>query len=526
MTPNHIVTWTVCLSVLSVLIRSLWLSNGRDRGWVMVCLGVLAITLGTAVVAWPWIGWVSGSLWLLLIMIPLVGLRQVIRWMLQDRLGAAKRLAGAIAYLHPMDGWRSLVPLLSALQLAQAGQDAIALEQVRPHLSSRHTLGYLVLVRIYALTGRWQALRHWLAQQPASVLHQSPWMVVYYLRTLGETEDLPTLLLTFEQCQPHLERNGDTQGLTLARMLVLAFTGQVDAITALFQQVPVDLSPHRQQFWIATAQFAAGQPGIAHQTLARITQPSPTLRQEIRWRQEHPPAPVGAIAPPLIPQLMLDLQHEQDYGLRLSLFRRASPATLVLIGLNCLMFGVATGAGGSQNLMVLYRLGALVPEDVINGAWWRLVSATFLHYGGLHLAMNMLGLWILGTYVETRLGLWRYSVAYLLTGIGSMGCVTLAAWISQAPSQIAVGASGAVMGMIGLITALLLYGWQTEKSRVAGQRLRVILLVIGLQVAFDLSTPGISVVGHLSGLILGFLLGLLLARSLQFRPISLASTEP
>ena len=518
MTPTHIVTWTVCLSLLSLLLRSVWLSQGRDRGWIAICVGILLAIVATYRLAPAWVGWVAGGLWLIWVAIPLVGMKQVMTWVAQERFQTARPLAQLLGWLHPADGWPDVASVLHALTLAQRGQEEEAATLIRQHSASRHALASIAPALLYSSHSRWQRLRQWLSQIPTAALHQSPWLMLHSLRSLGETQDVLTLVNEFERLQPSLERYGSPSQINHARLLVLAFTGQVEAVQALFQRGLVQDSSNGQAFWLATAQFAAGHDAIAQDTLKAIASPSPALTHAVRWRLAHPPAiglPVAAANSALLQQMMLDLQHEHDYGLRLTPAHRASPMTAMLIALNLLAFGLEIWAGGSQNLSVLYRLGALVPQDVMAGAWWRLLSAMFLHYGWMHLAMNMLGLMILGAFVEARLGLWRYGIAYVLTGAGSMGCVTLVAWLNDTPPQIAVGASGAIMGLIGMIAAMLLYGWHYEKSRLAGKRLRLVLAVIGLQVAFDLSTPGISVIGHFSGLVLGFCLGLILGRSPQ-----------
>jgi rhomboid protease GluP len=62
------------------------------------------------------------------------------------------------------------------------------------------------------------------------------------------------------------------------------------------------------------------------------------------------------------------------------------------------------------------------------------------------------------------------------------------------------------MGLVGATGAILLWGWHREKARIARQRFQLVLLMVGLQMAFDLSVPNISFIGHFSGVIFGFLI--------------------
>ncbi len=189
--------------------------------------------------------------------------------------------------------------------------------------------------------------------------------------------------------------------------------------------------------------------------------------------------------------------------------------TWAIIGLNVLMFIAEVKLGGSQNIYTLYRLGALVPKDVFNGDWWRLFASTFLHFGFLHLLMNMFGLYILGPFVEYALGIGQYLLLYLTTGIGSMLVVCWATELGYSQADFVVGASGCVMGIVGATAAILLRGWYQEKSRAASKRLQFILFVIAFQVVFDLSNPEISFTGHTAGLIIGFVVGSLLKADWQ-----------
>lgn len=191
--------------------------------------------------------------------------------------------------------------------------------------------------------------------------------------------------------------------------------------------------------------------------------------------------------------------------------RQRAYATYTLIGVNLLVFALEESAGGSQNPDTLFQLGGMLPEAVAAGEWWRLVSANFLHFGSFHLLVNMVALYALGTWLEPFLGLGKFLVCYFVSGMGAMlvsALVALAADFSIA----VVGASGAVMGLLGSITAILLRSWQREKVAIAAQGLQFVLLIIALQVGSDLLNPQVSIVGHVSGLILGFLLGGILRR--------------
>jgi membrane associated rhomboid family serine protease len=175
--------------------------------------------------------------------------------------------------------------------------------------------------------------------------------------------------------------------------------------------------------------------------------------------------------------------------------------TKVLVGLNVGIYLLQLALGGQINGTGnrIYEEGALYGPLVANGDWWRLISAAFLHYGPLHLAMNMVGLWWVGSAVEQVLGRGRYLLLYLVSGLaGSAGVLLLS------PTQVTVGASGALFGILG--AALIL---ERQGTYVLGGA-AFPLIAINLVITFTI--PNISIGGHLGGLAGGALGILALSR--------------
>ncbi len=140
----------------------------------------------------------------------------------------------------------------------------------------------------------------------------------------------------------------------------------------------------------------------------------------------------------------------------------------------------------------LFHAWALVPADVAEGEWWRLVTAGFLHIGPLHIAFNMYALWVLGRDLEIVLGRARFLALYLISLLGGSAAVVLFA----NPEQYVAGASGAVFGLMsGLLLVLL------RLRRSYGQ----VVAVIVLNLVISQVVPGISIAGHVGGLVVGAL---------------------
>ncbi len=194
---------------------------------------------------------------------------------------------------------------------------------------------------------------------------------------------------------------------------------------------------------------------------------------------------------------------QQDRHWRL----RYAPVIGVLILLNCLVFVVEIYFGTDG--LDLHRLGALEPFSVVLfGQYWRLLTALFLHAGIAHLLFNVFALYVLGPGLERTIGSLRFLAAYLISGIGSSVGVVALMYFSLIRPAVVVGASGCVMGIVGAWAGFLLRHRHVPRAR---QRLTNILMIVGIQTAFDLTTPQVSMSAHICGLVTGFLVGLIIA---------------
>ena len=184
-----------------------------------------------------------------------------------------------------------------------------------------------------------------------------------------------------------------------------------------------------------------------------------------------------------------------------------SPVVLALIIINVAVFVLEILAGGSTNPVTLHRLGELDTSSVIfRHQYWRLLTALFLHYGPIHIFFNLFALLLLGPALERQIGAVLFAVCYLVSGIGSSIVVVLLTRLRlHEPVQL-VGASGCIMGVVGTWAGFLL---RHRHAPLARKRLRDIIVIVLLQVAFDLVTREVSSSAHFGGLLTGFLLGLL-----------------
>jgi membrane associated rhomboid family serine protease len=181
-----------------------------------------------------------------------------------------------------------------------------------------------------------------------------------------------------------------------------------------------------------------------------------------------------------------------------------SEVTKALIGINVVVFVItaASGAGvvSGNGQSSVYDKFALLPPTVAHGQWYRLVSSMFLHYGFLHIAFNMWALWVIGASLENMLGRLRFLTLYFLSGIGG-AILSFSTGPLLAP---AAGASAAIFGLFGAFFVIL-----RRRNLEAGGIMG--LIAINLVLSFTISN--IDWRGHVGGLIVGAVLGLVFAWS-------------
>lgn len=160
------------------------------------------------------------------------------------------------------------------------------------------------------------------------------------------------------------------------------------------------------------------------------------------------------------------------------------------------------GPFGGANLDAVVNAGALAPNDVLmNGQWWRIVTAAFLHGGLIHLFVNMISLYSLGRFIEMLMGPSRmllvYAISLVVSGLGVV--------YFSPPGIPTLGASGAIFGLFGALFAAGL-----KLGRPGMQLIRDNAGILALNLVMTFTIPEISKAAHVAGLIGGFLVTLLI----------------
>jgi membrane associated rhomboid family serine protease len=193
---------------------------------------------------------------------------------------------------------------------------------------------------------------------------------------------------------------------------------------------------------------------------------------------------------------------------------QTSPVTYAILTICCLMYGlgwvITMRLGGSMmsgGLMgmggiatqVNYRLGASLPLPYNLAQPWRMITAIFLHGGLLHIGFNMWVLMDIGPMVEELYGSARYLFLFVVTG--AFGYL-----LSSAVGHLSVGASGSLLGLIGVLLAAT-----TGRKTASAQALRSALIRWLIYIAvLGLLISGVDNYAHGGGLVSGYLLGRLM----------------
>ena len=187
---------------------------------------------------------------------------------------------------------------------------------------------------------------------------------------------------------------------------------------------------------------------------------------------------------------------------------REAPVTCALIAANLLVYLIMLVASGwhwSFEGTTLIAAGASVSGGGSDASHWRWLTAAFIHGGGLHILMNLLVLGQIGVLSERALGGGLYAATYLVTGVIGNVLSTMRS-AGHPEMSVGVGASGAIMGLIGMATT---FAWRSGQ-RAAAKALAFNILFV-LAVGLSLSARGILLVdnaAHIGGLCAGAVIGL------------------
>lgn len=171
------------------------------------------------------------------------------------------------------------------------------------------------------------------------------------------------------------------------------------------------------------------------------------------------------------------------------------PMTYGLLALIAVMYVLEGGLTGTPSYSRMITLGGQVNVLVLQGQWWRVVTAIFLHFSWAHILLNGWSLYVMGEIVEPALGSRRYLGVFLLGGV--MG--GLFALVAYQPTVLLAGASGAIFGLLG---ATAVIAW-SARGPARTYFLRWVGTILVLNLVFDYLNPAIGIWDHMGGLVGG-----------------------
>lgn len=173
--------------------------------------------------------------------------------------------------------------------------------------------------------------------------------------------------------------------------------------------------------------------------------------------------------------------------------RRAAPVTFALLFINLGLFVI--GEVDPEIGRRLFVEGAQQADLIRAGEWWRAATSMFLHASLAHVGFNMWALYLFGPALERRYGSLPFSLLYLAAGLGGGALYHLVGRDNPA-----VGASGAIFGLMGALIVTL-YG--QRHTAMARAILSQLMLLLAINLALPLVIANIAWEAHLGGLVAG-----------------------
>lgn len=189
-----------------------------------------------------------------------------------------------------------------------------------------------------------------------------------------------------------------------------------------------------------------------------------------------------------------------------------SPVNTIIIVINVVVFAVLTFLGDTTDVQFMHHHGANIwPSVIEEHEYYRLLTCTFIHFGISHLFNNMLVLAYIGDNLERALGKVKYLVLYLAAGIGSSA--VSAVWsMFKDEYSVSGGASGAIFGVVGALLVIVI----KNRGQLEDLSSRQLMFFAGFSIYHGVTSAGIDNMAHISGFLIGALLGGLLYRRKRY----------
>lgn len=412
------------------------------------------------------------------------------------RLEQAARCADLVAFFHPTRATRLSAGFARAAAIEDPREKARAFAALAAEAPQEHAA--VIETRLLAERGDWsRALA--LSENPENARQ----LAGYRLRALGELGRVEELMREYGRSADSLP----IEQTSFSWLFVLAFGGRPREVEELVRMMRLD--DDTSDYWTAVARRHAGDETPAYAAFERLAINLKETPATIAARRQlaqpvAPHAPLSARAEEIVEGVAGRVAFESA---RQSRGFTPPPLTLALLLVNTAMFCAEIALGGSTDVETLTRLGGLWAPLVLQGEYWRLLTATLLHYGPLHFGLNMIMLALIGRELEFETGAWRMFAIYLGAALFS-SFVVLLVMRAGAGYGLYVGASGAIFGLFGAVGALRIKDWLRHRASLDAFRATALGLAMLIQIAADFLLPMSSLSAHLSGFCFGVVTGL------------------
>ena len=179
--------------------------------------------------------------------------------------------------------------------------------------------------------------------------------------------------------------------------------------------------------------------------------------------------------------------------------------TITFVAINVIVYLLLELVGDTENSNFMIQMGAVWPPYVKDGEYWRLLTATFMHFGFEHILNNMLVLACAGPILEQGLGHIKYLFLYLIAGVGG-STLSYLQMLQNGENSVSAGASGAIFGIIGALLWIVI----VHKGRYETLTGRGLLFMIVIGLYYGMTSGDVDNWAHIGGLLMGFVLAVIL----------------
>lgn len=504
----------VLASAFTVLIGAIRNRKTVGKGWMNTSVFLIAASISFHFLLPEYSGTFSAVIFGLFFVAPALLMHSANRAVYANRFKTARRLLKTIRTLHPFFSIQTHDKIFSGFEAVHNGDPEKGVRLLETFLLHHPEQEKHIRPFLFRINHQWLQLKEWTEEQ-YPLIFSNPSTVpagdaVYYLRSLLEIGNTPLALHFYREFS--LSLNRDPHLSAVARMMIFAFNGSVDAVRYMFtNSAAAKLSENNQTIWIALATECSGEPGKAREIYQNLLgENDGIIRSDALFRLENPrPKQTFAVDTSMLEKMKKTVAQEHRYSFADHSNKHAS-LCISLLTANLVMMILQIFSGGSEDTHTLYRMGALMIAPGLDPEPVRYVLSMFLHFGTAHFAVNVLVLFVLGKFMERFLGKLRFLLVYFAGGIGANIFFVFAVKMSMIDDHVlAVGASGAIMSLLGAEGAIMLKGKLLDKAPVAARQFKRFIFIVSAQTFTDTIIPETSLIHHLSGLAIGFIITML-----------------